>query len=146
MKQLRLFLLIPALVTFFSACKKEPVEVKPVPGPGKASRVFRLAIENLAGITNPQEGLYAIASIANEQNQEVVAEKKLPLSFNGKYRSQELELPAGKYKVTRLIVFDKDNKVRYAAPVAGSEKAPGVVKPLAIDFTLPNASVLNVGV
>lgn len=146
MKQSRLFLLIPALVTFFSACKKEPVEVKPTPGPGKASHVYRLAIENLVGVTNPQEGLYAIASITNEQNQEVLADKKLPLSFDGKYRSQDLELPPGKYKVTRLILFNKDSKVQYAAPVNGSEQAAGVLKPLAIAFALPNANALNVGV
>lgn len=146
MKHSRLFLLVPALVTFFSACKKEPVEVKPTPAPAKSSHVYRLSIENLVGITNPQEGLYAITSIANEQNQEVVSGKKLPLSFNGKYRSQDLELPAGKYKVTRLILFDKNNKVQYAAPVSGSEQAPGVIKPLAISFSLPNADALNIGV
>ena len=147
MKQSKLTIVILGLI-ILSACKKEPVE-KPVqvPPPGQSTNVYRFVVDNLNNVTTPQEGLYALASITNEQNGEaVVTDKKLPLSFNGKYTSENLQLPAGTYKLIKFIVFNKENKVQYAAPLSGSFHETGVSKPLASSFKVPNRSELNVGV
>jgi hypothetical protein len=146
MKHSKLTLLTLALVTLFCACSKDQVKPVPVPGHGHTTSVYRLVVDNLVGISNPQDGLYAIASITNEQNQEILTDKKLPLSYDGKYSSQDLELPSGKYKLTKFVLFDQKNKVQYAAPVTGSEKAQAVSKRLSISFSLGNMNVLNVGV
>ncbi|KIC93972.1 hypothetical protein [Flavihumibacter solisilvae] len=146
MKQLSLNLITLVLVTVFNACSKEKIE-KPLPQPGQpVNSSFRIVIDNLPAAGQSHEGLYAIATVTNEQEEAVMADRKLPLTLDGKYSSAELKLPAGKYKLTKFVVFGKDNKVMFAAPRLGSDQAAGVQKPLSAAFSLPTTEVLAVKV
>ncbi|HEX2606860.1 MAG TPA: hypothetical protein VHK91_05750 [Flavisolibacter sp.] len=146
MKATTLTLIILAMLSVFSSCKKDPVS-HPAPGPGNGagqSFQYRFVIENLVSVD--PEGSFAIASVENQQGQEVIRNKKLPLTYKGQFESEILELPAGSYRLTKWIVFGKNGKVQQAAPLAGSEKATSVSKPLKIGFRVPNADTLRVGV
>lgn len=140
------FLFIAGLLLFFlPACKKDipakpdPVDPRPIPDTSNAaSRPFHFVIDSLPGTPGQDTGLYMIVSIVNKQGQPAVADKKLSLLHNEKYQTTDIKLPAGGYKVSKLLVFDGANSIRYATPVAGSSKAGEVTIPLMRQFTLPD--------
>jgi len=65
------------------------------------------------------------------------------LNMNGYYIASPISLNVGEYALTEFLVMDDFNNVIYAAPLAGSEKAYIVDKPLSIDFEVKKDEVLK---
>lgn len=85
--------------------------------------------------------LSLVVSIRNSAGQEIMSDRRLPLTLNGKYVSETLSLQAGNYRVTKYLVADNKGDIIYATPVAGSEKAKEIRKPLDLAFSMPGAAV-----
>jgi hypothetical protein len=129
-----------AVLVIVTGCKKDDV-IQPIPGGqnpgGKPSNAFRLVIDQLPGTIAPVYGLYAMFSIINENSDTIVSNRKMPLSFNGKYVTDTIKLNAANYKVAKFQVVDESGRTNFVTPIAGSPKAGMVEKPLGIPFTLP---------
>jgi hypothetical protein len=70
---------------------------------------------------------------------------RLPISLvNNVFGSAPLELPAGNYQLQQFTAIDSDNKVIYAAPKKGSDKAGQVTLPLVIEFTVGQNTTIEV--
>ncbi len=70
---------------------------------------------------------------------------KLPLSLvNQVFTSGQLELPAKTYQLQQLTVIDSNDKVLYAAPRKGSDKAKYVANPLLVEFKIDQNTTNNV--
>lgn len=133
-----------AALFVLSACKKTPDPVTPPPvkpGPGQTFQ-FQLVFDALPGMVNqPISNLFVRFDVLNEQNEPVLSNKKLAVLFDGKFKAETVQLPAGSYKINKLIVESGTGNVLYATPVAQSAKAAAVAKPLTYNFTLPQAAV-----
>jgi hypothetical protein len=131
----------------FSACKKsEHVRPGPQTPPPVLTHSFQLTIDSLPGEpVGPIENLFAILSIVNEKDDTVLKNRKLAVTFNQKYRTPELELPAARYRVTKLVLVNGSNQALFATPLVQSAKAGLVSKPLPVHFNLPQPVVLPVG-
>jgi hypothetical protein len=65
----------------------------------------------------------------------VFENKKIALlEFGGGYFTENISLATGVYKLTTFLVLDDDDKVIYAAPLEGSEKAKLIDQALPISF------------
>lgn len=151
-KQMKKLLLQTA--TFFlaalfvlSACKKTPDVVTPPPvkpGPGQSFQ-FQLVFDALPGMANqPVANLFVRFDVINEQNETVLSNKKLAVQFDGQFKAEAVQLPAGSYKINKLIVESGTGTVLYATPMAQSAKAAAVTKPLTYNFTLPQTNVKTI--
>ncbi len=133
--------LILGALFFLTACEKTEVKPPPVPPPGLSTSV-QWTIQNLAGIPQgPVTDLYALVSVVNAQNQPVLTNTKLRISFDGLLRTEEIQLPAGSHRVTGFIITNAAGTAVYATPKANSGKAGLVNRPLAIPFVLPQPVV-----
>src|SRR5215217_1667613 len=123
----------------FSACLKDDLFEKPIPGgnegtPGKPadSSSFRFAVTvDLTGHPYHASNLAAVVSIVNEKNDIVLHERVLSLDMNGVVKSEPAKLPVGTYSITRFRLVYGTVNTHFATPMAGSSKASLVQKPLA---------------
>jgi hypothetical protein len=99
-------------------------------------RKFQLVIDSLPGETITVTNLAAIISVTDGQDELVVSDRKVSLSYNGKYVTDSITLAKGQYKVTKLWLIEPNNTVRFVTPITGSAKAPLVTKPLPLSFSL----------
>lgn len=146
--KLNLILLLGNL--FFASCRKTDDLVKPVPQnpPPVLSKNFQLVIDSIPGEPKaPIEALFAVFDVTTDDGQAVLSNKKLALTYDGKFKTGELELPAGKYKVSKLVL-QQGNQVRFIAPMANSARSNKVTRPLPVTFMLPQpvVSVIDVQV
>ncbi len=147
-EMLQIPLLLIGLVVFTIGCKKNDFRNPPSPhggGDGQVSNALRFNIDSLPGESVGLNGLSAMITIVNDQNQAVITDKKISLQFGGKYISDTLVLPHGNYKLTRFLVVE-DTVKRFAAPIANSSKASAVQRPLSISFALPQSKVSTINV
>ena len=152
MKKVLLQMLLPylGLVVFAFGCKKDDFRNPSTPPPhgggnGQVSNVIRFNIDSLPGERIGLNGLSAVITIINEQNQPVLTDKKISLQFGGKYLSDTLVLPNGNYKLTKFLVVE-DTIKRFATPVANSPKASAVQRPLSISFALPKSTLSTIDI
>ena len=146
---LQIPLLLTGLLVFMIGCKKDDFR-NPTPPPqgggnGQHSNVIRFNIDSLPGERIGLNGLSALITIENEQNQPVVIEKRIALQFGGKYFSDTVLLPNGSYKLTRFLVVE-DTLKRFATPIANSPKASLVQRPLSISFALPQSAMSTISI
>ncbi|HYG51108.1 MAG TPA: hypothetical protein VD905_09410, partial [Flavobacteriales bacterium] len=135
--------LLMFFVFAFAACKKNDNYPPPPDTPAKPNQL-QFIVQDFPGYSNGNANeLYAVVSVSNSSNEEVISNKKVSFSFTDKYVSEKLQLPNDSYKVTKFLIIDAEGKVRFAAPVSPSVKASQVQKPLNIGITLANASSLN---
>jgi hypothetical protein len=131
-------LLIAVLVLF--SCKKNIYRPgdndQNPPVDTTTTRTFQFVLETLPGQTTVINNLSAVLTITNEQNEVIVSNRKMALSYSGKYKTDTLILPKGAYKVSKFWVVTPNNTIDFVAPVTGSAKAHLVTKPLALQFDL----------
>jgi hypothetical protein len=124
-----------------SACSKKEDTITnnpPENPPPVLSRSVQWTLDTLPGRSSgPVTNLFAVVSVENEQQQEILSGKKLAISYNGKYKTEELELPAGTLKVTRFILVNEAGVAQFATPKAGSQKAGLITAALPVSFILP---------
>ncbi len=149
MKQLFKTISLAIIVAFnLVACSKVPPPSNPTPGPGDtpaSSRIFRLVMDSLPGIANePVANLFAQLEIRDDKNVVVKSNQLLAINFQQGFKSETMELPAGNYKISKLLLQTGTGKILYAVPLAGSVKAVLVKRPLGYSIKIPNAVTLDV--
>lgn len=130
------------LSAIFFSCSKEPLIPSPAPGnptPTPAGNVSFLTDQNLAGAPYHSSNLMAVVTIASMNNEIVANEKTLALDLGSKVQTANLQLPVGKYKLTRFRLVYGSVNTHFATPVAGSAKAAGIQNPLALEFSIAAA-------
>lgn len=130
------------------SCKKPVDPNNPNPGPGPMpglSHAFQFSLDSLPGQPNaPVANLFAQIDVKNEQNELVLVNKKLAISFDGKFKTEELKLPAGNYRISKLFIVSGTGNLLYAVPVINSVKANAVAKPLPYTAILPHPVTLTI--
>lgn len=131
------------LGTGFSACNKEElIDVVSLP---QEKNTFQIVIDTLPeGNSYDTSDLFAYVSIVNDKNEQVLNNKKLSVSFNGKYVIEKVQLDAGNYRVSSFILAGASGITRFATPIANSPRASEVHFPLSVNFKLQNADLLDV--
>jgi glycosidase len=81
---------------------------------------------------------FILVTIKNNAGGNLVLEKeKIELFSNGEeYLSTSISLTEGSYQLTEFLVIDDADTIIYATPIAGSENAYLVDRPLPLDFTI----------
>ena len=140
-------LFLASLIILVS-CKKPVEPNKPGDGPGQTpvlTHKYRITAEALPGLPNqPVANLFARLDVKNAQDELVVNNKLVAISYNGKFVTEEMELPAGSFRISKLMIVSGTGNVLYAVPVTNSVKASAVTKPLAYVVTLPATAIVNV--
>ncbi|HLO79671.1 MAG TPA: hypothetical protein VK166_01860 [Chitinophagaceae bacterium] len=135
------FIISMALLIIFTGCKDDVIKPEPKPaGPN----TIRFAINSLPADDQPANApIYAVVSIEDENNAEVVSNKKLAVSFSSKYITEKIELEDGAYRVTKFILVGENGLTRFATPKVNSEKASLVQKPLNLGLEVDDAVTLD---
>lgn len=123
-----------------SSCKKDSdlQQQSPVQNGDTASYLQIKA----SGLQLPGQTHFAIISINNQNGQALIQNKKVTLDFvQGKYITDKVSLAKGRYKLTKFIVTNERDTAVYATPLANSEKAQLVLKPLQLDLSVTNPGV-----
>ena len=127
-------------VFIYYSCGKEPAMNQPQP---QSSNYFRVEIKDLPGSNTIMQQSYVLLSVMNEQNEEVLKNRKLILSHDGSsYKTARLLLGAGRYRVTSLMIRNNNDSLMYAAPRTNSVRAAEVINPLYLAFNLPSKNDL----
>lgn len=130
---------------FLVACSKRDVEQPPVKNPPVLSHSVQWTIDQLPGLPQgPVSNLFALVTVVNERNEPILTNKKLAISWDGHFKTEELELPAANHRVTGFILVDEAGRAKFATPKTGSAKAGQVSKALAVSFIVPQPVLLAV--
>lgn len=134
-----------SLIIGLSSCVKEESNLQlPVP---LEMNTFRIMIDSIPdGSSYDTSDLFAFVTIKNDKNEDVLSNKKLLISFNGKYVTEKIKLDPGNYIISSFIIGNGDSYTQFAAPKANSAKALEVQKPLNISFKLENADIFDLPV
>ena len=120
--------LIAFLLISYACQQEENVE------PSNGDVIFTFT--QIASINGQSSPAYVVLTYT-AGNGSLAQEVRLPLSLVDKvFGSALLELPAGNYQLQQFTAIDSGNKVIYAAPKKGSDKAGLVTVPLVIEFTV----------
>ena len=146
MKSINLNLIyILSLIIGLSSCVKEESSMQ-LPAPLEMN-TFRIMLDTLPdGSSYDTSDLFAFVTIKNDKDEEVLSNKKLGISFNGKYVTEKIKLDAGNYKISSFIISNGGSFTQFAAPKANSPKASEVQTPLNISFKLENADIFDLPV
>jgi hypothetical protein len=135
------FIISMAFLIIFTGCKDDVI--KPEPKPAGPNSV-RFVMNSLPAGDQPANApIYAIVSVEDEYDAEVISNKKLAVSFNSKYLTEKIELEDGAYRVTKFIIVGEDGLTRFATPKVNSEKASLVQKPLNLGVEVEDAVSLE---
>jgi hypothetical protein len=134
-----------------TACSKQDLsrnpQNPPVSQPTTENGMFRFSIPvALTGEPYHSSNLTAVVSIAKENGQVVWKDTALNVTTGMPVKTAAIQLPTGDYKLTSLRLVYGSVNTHFAAPVAGSEKASLVPKPLAIDFSVEKTITNEVNV
>lgn len=137
----KLIALFSLALAVFASCSKEPLMPKPTPtpgnpGPSPSGKIVFAVNQSLTGEPYHSSNLTAVVTVVDKNNRVVADEKLLTLDLNGTVKTENMELPAGTYKLTRFRLVYGSINTHFASPVAGSAKAAGVQKPLPLEFTV----------
>jgi hypothetical protein len=88
---------------------------------------------------------FVLLSIETSAGAAVEIDKKIELfQFGNGYVSEDIELPVGKFKLTKFIILNSDNKAIFAAPVSNSALANLVNNPLPLEFSISASEITQV--
>ncbi|MDP2412624.1 hypothetical protein [Daejeonella sp.] len=139
------FIYLLSLLIGLSSCVKEESNLQ-LPAPLEMN-TFRIMLDPLPdGSAYDTSDLFAFVTIKNDKDEDVLSNKKLAISFNGKYVTEKIKLDPGNYKISSFIISNGDSFTQFAAPKANSAKASEVQKPLNISFKLENADIFDLPV
>lgn len=123
-------------ITGFFSCEKSSVNT------GKGTAEFSITIpdDGSKSAFSSDDGTAAyqlMISIENMDGEVLINDKLIPLYiFGTAYVSENIELPAGQYKLTKFMVINPSGEVVFAAPVEGSDLSYLVRDPLPVIFTI----------
>jgi len=129
------FFYLLILVSGLSSCVKEESSLQ-LPAPLEMN-TFRIMLDSLpAGSVYDTSDLFAFVTIKNDKDEDVLNNKKLLISFNGKYVTEKIKLDPGNYKISSFIISNGDSYTQFAAPKANSTKASKRKKPFNTHFKI----------
>jgi hypothetical protein len=129
----KLFLLIVILFAGFSCDREEALTEKK----GRVSFVMDQKIST--GGREAEENTPAaivLSAIDNNGNIVFEDEKLVLLEFGQGFVTEALQLNVGGYKLTKFFVVNASNKIIYATPLEGSDKAGEVADALPLNFSV----------
>jgi hypothetical protein len=130
-------ILLPALAlpVLFISCEKRNTDN---PGIGIAEFTLDMpAPVNKSKSDSVVAVMHLLVSVEDLSGNPVFTDKMIPLyTFGTSFMSENLEMESGDYKLTKFLVIDASGKVIYAAPVAGSQMAYLVLRPLPLQFRI----------
>ncbi len=86
-----------------------------------------------------------LISIEDLTGKLIISDKLIPVySFGTGFVSENLEIPAGEYKLSKFMVINSAGQVIYAAPIAGSPLAYLVNIPLPLKFVIAPGQVTRI--
>ena len=136
-KVLDSFVSLCVILLFSYACQQEESYA-----PSKGDVIFTFT--QVASIKGQPAPAYVLLTYT-AGNGSLAQDVRLPLSLVDKvFGSTVLELPAGNYQLQQFTAIDSDDKVIYAAPKKGSDKAGQVTLPLEIEFTVGQNTTIEV--
>lgn len=96
-----------------------------------------------SGISDDSTGVFSyqiLISVEDMNGNAIITDKLIPLYIFGTgFTSENVEIKAGEFKLTKFMVINPAGEVIYAAPVKGSPLAYLVTKPLPVTFNIfPN--------
>jgi len=134
-------LIISGIIGFSSCEKRNSGDT----GKGKVEFSFNLPseIDQVKSGHVTDSGIisyHLLVSVEDLNGNLVLSDSLIPLyTFGTGYVSEDVELKAGEYRLTKFMVINPAGKVVYAAPVAGSPLAYLVNRPLPFSFNIyPN--------
>lgn len=119
---------------------------------GKGKAEFSLTVpdngsKSLSG-SSPDGGIesyHILVSIEDLKGNAVITDSLIPIyAFGTGFTSENIELEAGDYNLTKFMVIDPSGAVLYAAPVEGSPLAYLVNDPLPVGFSIHPDQVTSV--
>lgn len=142
MKKLKFYLLIIFMVSALFSCKKDDEEQLT-----KSEVLFSFDFSKLKSISSDtiDSPAAVVVTIEDQSGKTLYNNERVNLyNMNGYFISNPLSLIPGEYKLTKFLVIDKNNKVIYLTPMAGSPKAYLVNNPLPISFNVRKDDVTKV--
>lgn len=144
----RFFQLLLALLTLslFYSCEKKADNA----GTGIAEfSVSMPEVQSTKSITSPDTGITVsyqlMISVVNLAGNAVFTDKLIPLyTFGTGLVSENVEIKAGEYKLTKFLVINASGAVVYAAPLAGSPLAYLAKMPLPFKFNIFPSQVTRI--
>ncbi|TXI33141.1 MAG: hypothetical protein E6Q58_03095, partial [Niabella sp.] len=137
MKKRKLLYLFCALLVFIFSCTKVEVVEKPqtpIPIDTSTIRNFKLVFENITNSQMDFNKLTAVITLEDAQQKEVKVSS--PIVYENLFRTFQLGLPKGNYRIKKLLIMDDKQMAKFVIPIAGSFKASLVTKPLSIALEL----------
>jgi hypothetical protein len=140
MKKLSAFLFIGTLISSmfaFTSCEKKGID-NTVTGTAE----FSVTMPGAKGAKSASADSIALTyqlliSVVDMSGNAVFTDKLIPLYvFGTGFVSENVEIKAGSYKLTKFMVINTSGAVIYASPVDGSPLAYLTTKPLPIPFTI----------
>jgi hypothetical protein len=125
-----------ALPVLFISCEKRNTDA-----PGTGTAEFSVSMPAPVNKASKSDSLVAamqlMISVEDLSGNQVFTDKLIPVyAFGTSFMSENLEMQSGDYKLTKFLVIDASGKVIYASPVAGSELAYLVMRPLPLQFRI----------
>lgn len=89
--------------------------------------------------------MHLMISVEDSEGKPVFTDKLIPVyAFGTGFTSENLEMPAGGYRLTKFLLINAAGKVICATPLEGSEMAYLVMDPLPTGFRIDNGKVTKV--
>lgn len=104
-----------------------------------------LVPEECNSLDNAHKIVLSIETEAGESTNYTDAELNF-YKMGDSYFSEKIALKVGSYKLTKLLLVDKDNQVLFATPMLGSIQAQNVDNPLPIPFDVVKDQAIGVNV
>lgn len=139
LKSFRFGLILFAITLLFSCEKK-----KTVLNDGIGTAEFSVSIPDgliqKKSSSSSDSGIvsyHLLVSVQDLAGAMVFTDKMIPLySFGTGFTSENVQIKAGEFRLTRLMVINSTGKVEFAAPVLGSPNAYLTKKPLPLSFRI----------
>ncbi len=131
-------------IAVISSCRKPVENIIPTPESIDTSSYLNL---HFTGIPPQQTGLYAIVSVANQNGDSVLTNRKIAISqINQQFVSEKIKLEKSNYKISKLIVVKASDTALYATPQAQSAKATLVQTALPLPVAVTTKGVVPASV
>lgn len=132
---------LAASVVLLSNCGNED-EGLPAGDPTVQLSSVRIAfLADPALTANPE---YALVDVQNGQGESVCTDKKLLIAASGAgFVTESLELVEGHYSLSKFIIFDENDHVVLATPVAASDRSEGLADLVPISLELMGGQTLT---
>jgi hypothetical protein len=139
-------ILVVLVIASLSSCQKNAENF------GKGNAEFSISLPDDAGLLKSASMIDSgaisyqlMVSVTDMEGNSILTDKLIPVyEFGTGFVSENIEINAGDYKLTKFMVINPSGSVIYASPLAGSSLAYLVNKPLPIGFNITPGTVTRI--